>query len=82
VIPKPDTIKSVLMLAGIGGALYLAYKAKKGTDQFVKQAEVAVTKTLNPASSENVVYTNTPNFIKSGFNSVFAGLDSVGLLPK
>ncbi len=68
-------LKTGLMLAGVAGGLYMIYQAKK-------QATHVVTKTLNPASAENIVYSNTPNPIKNGLNSFWGALDSVGLLPR
>ncbi|MFK5947954.1 MAG: hypothetical protein QM500_04175 [Methylococcales bacterium] len=81
-LPKPDQIKSVAMIAGIGGVLYLAWKAKKAAEGVSDAVAVIVTEKINPASNKNIVFTNTPDIVKKGFTSIFAGLDSIGLLPK
>ncbi len=77
-LPSPNKIKSALMIAGIGAAIYGVYRLKKTSEKIGEVIE----SDLNPASKDNVVFKNTPDFIKGGFNSFFAGLDSIGLLPK
>lgn len=72
-LPKPDQIKSVLMLAGISAAGYFAWKAYRSGKQAVATAQRVASTTLNPASPKNAVYSALPEdgFIKQG------GLDPV-----
>ncbi|MFK5951325.1 MAG: hypothetical protein QM500_21430 [Methylococcales bacterium] len=81
-LPKPGQIKSVLMLVGIVGAGYLAYKTYSTANDALETASEIITEDLNPASDENIVYTNTPAIVKDGLNGFWGALDSVGLLPK
>jgi len=81
-LPKPDQIKSVLMLAGVGAAVYVAYKVKQGASAAIDTAELIVTEKINPASRENIIYKNfTPDSVKNGLlDPVFKGLENIGIL--
>jgi hypothetical protein len=72
-LPKPDQIKSVLMLAGISAAGYFAWKTYRSGKQAVETAQRVASTKLNPASRENVIYSALPEdgFVKQG------GLDPV-----
>lgn len=53
-LPKPNQIKSVLMIGGLIVGGVLLYKANK-------KAKVFVTQTVNPASDNNFIYNWTKN---------------------
>lgn len=81
-LPSPGQIKSAVMLASLAIGGYLVWRASQKVGEAIDTAEEIITTDLNPASSDNIVYTNTPDVVKDGFNSFFGALDSVGLLPK
>lgn len=68
-LPKPDTIKSAVMIGGLFVAGVFAWKAYQGAQVVTK----TVTEDLNPASNKNLIYSALPEsgFVKSG------GLDPV-----
>jgi len=68
-------LKTVAILGAVLAGGFVAYKAKQ-------KATELVTVKLNPASNDNIIYSNTPQPIKNGLNSFWGALDSVGLLPR
>ena len=75
-LPKPDQIKSVVMLATIAGVAYVAYKTYTAGAQAIETAGDVLSTDLNPASNQNFVYQNlTPDSVKNGlFDPVFSAL--------
>lgn len=59
-----DNVKAMLMLGAAVGAVYMVYQAKKKAEQVITVASNLVTKDLNPASSQNVIYRNVPLSVK------------------
>jgi len=78
VIPEPKKINSVLMLMGVAVVVYYPWRSKQAVDNAID----VVATDLNPASSENIIYSNTPESVKNGLFSFWGALDSVGLLPR
>ena len=65
------------MLAGIGAAVYAVYKIRNVSGEVIDQAEIIVTEKINPASENNIVYSNAPETVKNAANSFWSGLDDV-----
>lgn len=55
-LPNPDTIISWGIIAGGAFAIYAGYKAYQAGAAVVSSAKEVVTKDLNPASTENIIY--------------------------
>lgn len=62
------------MLAAIAGAGYLAWKAYKKAGEIAQGVQDVATTTLNPGSTENVVYKNTPDFVKEGLFKFYSAI--------
>lgn len=64
-----------LKLAGIVAAGVAAYlvvtKTAKAGGQVAQAAKEVITKDLNPASSDNIIYSNLPDSVKNGIGKVF-----------
>lgn len=74
-IPEPSQILSVVMIVGIGGVGYLAWKAKKNADKVIDKAELIITENVNPSSRKNIIFSNSPDFVKNGgLDFIFKGL--------
>jgi len=74
-LPKPDQIKSVVMLATIAGVAYVTYKTYTAGVQAIETAGDVLSTDLNPASDQNIIYQNAPDSIRNGlFDPVFSAL--------
>lgn len=58
-----------IVAAGVAAYLVVTKTAKAG-GQVVKVAKEVITKDLNPASSDNIIYSNLPDSIKNGIGKV------------
>ena len=59
-----------IVAAGVGVYLVVTKTAKAG-GQVVTAVKDVVTKDLNPASSENIIYSNLPDSVKNSLGKVF-----------
>jgi len=66
-----DAVKIAgIVAAGVAAYLVVTKTAKAG-GQVVSAAKEVITKDLNPASSENIIYSNLPDSVKNGIGKIF-----------
>ena len=55
-VPTADTAKALAILAGTGVAIFILYKAYKGSQAITETVKTIATESLNPTSTENIAY--------------------------
>ena len=71
-----DNVKAILMIVTAGAIAYGLYRTGAVVSDAVATVGETLSTDLNPASNQNIIYENTPSFIKEGLYSFF---DAVGL---
>jgi hypothetical protein len=71
-----DNVKSILMLVTAAAVAYGLYRSAVVVGDVADKVGETLSTDLNPASDQNIIYSNTPDWIKEG---LFSFYDAVGL---